>query len=92
MVNDRLKNKYQIGNLKYFIINSSTNWTIIKHKAKIIIVMLLLKIKISPLHKDGIIDQHMMNVLILLVIKFSWESLRIIPQYTAPKNVRIIEP
>ena len=70
IVNNRLKNKYQIGNLKYFIINSSTNWTMQKHKAKIIMVMLWLKIKIKPLHKDGITDQHIMYVLTLSHIKF----------------------
>ena len=57
-----------------------------------IIVMLLLKIKINPLHNDGIIDQQMMNVLTFSVIKFLLLSLRIIPQYTAPKNVKITEP
>ena len=57
-----------------------------------IIVMLLLKIKINPLHNDGIIDQQMMNVLTFSVIKFLLLSLRTIPQYTAPKNVKITEP
>ena len=91
-VNMRLKGKYQLGNDKYLLNISSTNWHSKKPIESIKRLKLLLIDKTVIPKIEGKTDQMIIKNFIFSGIKLFGGKFNIAPQYIAPKKVSIIDP